>query len=124
VERRVDVSNLDLDVAMQHVERRQSEWEANGVHLVAVTWMDNEADWPRPLLTDRAQAHRPMSLGIRLAKKDGSEAEVVLYAGGWADFIVWIGDDANLSQTYEELDGPDQFGDLLDRHLSGMMTER
>ena len=39
-------------------------------------------------------------------------------------FIVGIGDDSNLSQTYEELDGADQVGELLDRHLSGMMTQR
>jgi hypothetical protein len=121
VERRIDLSNLDLDRAMEEVERRRPAWEAQGVHFRPATWMDNASDWPRPLLTRRAEVHRPMSLGIHLSKDDDSEAEVVLYAGGWADFMVWVSGGDDVVQAYEELESAQEFGPLLDRHLAPLL---
>jgi hypothetical protein len=77
--------------------------------------MDNEADWPRPLVTDRAFVLRPMSLGLMLRRADGAEAEVVLYAGGWADVATFQPEAGDVWQDYVELDSADEFGALLDR---------
>jgi hypothetical protein len=87
VERRVDLSNLDLDRAAVIVAARRAGWRELGLVADELIWMDNDASWPVPLLRDRGQASRPMSVGVRV-QGDAGEAEFVLYAGGWADVIV------------------------------------
>jgi hypothetical protein len=121
VERRIDLSNLDLDQAADIIAGRQPNWLTLGLIAEPLTWMDNEADWPRPLLTDRAQAQRPMSLGVHL-RGEATEAEIVLYAGGWADadLVRWAS--AETSCEYAELDDVNDFGPFLDRITKIMTT--
>jgi hypothetical protein len=79
-----------------------------------LTWMDNAVPWPAPLLRDRSQARRPMSLGLRV-HGDAVEAEFVLYAGGWADVaVIHPGIDEPIAE-YVELDDVEEFGSVLDR---------
>src|SRR5436190_424683 len=108
VERRIDLSNLDLDAALGAIKVRESAWETQGFSIDRLTWMDNEADWPRPLLTDRAGAQRPMSLGLMLRRGDGAEVEVVLYAGGWADVATFNPHAGDVWNDYVELESADE----------------
>jgi hypothetical protein len=123
VERRVDLSNLDLDRAASMIAERRAGWLGLGLTPHASTWVDNDAGWPAPLLTDRSQARRPMSVGVRVSREDPyAEAVFVLYAGGWADVdYVAAGYDAVVTE-HVELDDVEQFGAILDRvvaQLSG-----
>ena len=84
------------------------------------TWMDDDAERPTPLLTNRSQAQRPMSLGLRICG-DAGEAEFVLYAGGWADTsYVPPGSDEVINE-HVELDNVEEFGAVLDRVI-GCLT--
>jgi hypothetical protein len=113
VDRRIDLSNLDLDAAHRAIEDRTPFWAASGLVVHPVTWMDNDAEWPQPLLTERSALRRPMSIGV-MVHNDEREGEVVLYAGGWADFTTIVtGEDPVL--TYVELEDANEFGPLLDR---------
>jgi hypothetical protein len=117
VERRIDRSNLDLDRAAIIVAARRTGWLALGLAVDELTWMDNDPRWPAPLLRDRRQAHRPMSLGVRV-HADARDAEFVLYAGGWADAIyIHPGIDEPASE-YSELDDAEEFGPFLDRVIA------
>ena len=120
VERRIDLSNLDLDQAADIIAGRRPSWLALGLIAEPLTWMDNDADWPRPLLTERDQAGRPMSLGVHL-RGEATEAEIVLYAGGWADadLVRWA--TAETFCEYAELDNADDFAPFLD-HITKLMT--
>jgi hypothetical protein len=113
VERRIDRSNLDLDVAHRAIEVRTAFWAAAGLVVHPVTWMDNDAEWPQSLLPERSVVRRPMSIGV-IVRNGDEEGEVVLYAGGWADFTTIVtGEDPVL--TYVELEDADEFGPVLDR---------
>jgi hypothetical protein len=119
VERRIDLSNLDLDRAAVLIADRVPLWLSWGLTVSPPTWMDNEAEWPRPLLVDRQQVRNPMSLGLQV---EGPElvafAQFVLYAGGWADADhLSPGDDDVVSERVE-LDDAEDFGPLLDRIIS------
>jgi hypothetical protein len=77
---------LDLDRAASIIAERRAGWLGLGLMPHAPTWVDNDAGWPAPLLTDRSQARRPVSLGVRVSREDPyAEAMFVLYGGGWAD---------------------------------------
>jgi hypothetical protein len=121
-ERRIDVPILDLDQVAAIVADRRARWAtAHGLVADPVTWVDADAQWPRPLLTDWSQVASPMSVGVRV-HGDECEAEIVVYAGGWADAdYARLGvDDAAISE-YVELDDADAVQALLDRvigHLS------
>jgi hypothetical protein len=123
VDRRIDLSNLDLDVAASLVAERRPVWLRSGLSVRAVTWMDNDAEWPRPLLIERSRVRRPMSLGVRVDREEPyGEAEFVLYAGGWADVdYVAAGSDAVVSE-YVELDDAQQFGSILDRVVAQLLV--
>ncbi|MEV7099332.1 hypothetical protein AB0M80_41550 [Amycolatopsis sp. NPDC051045] len=121
MERRVDLSNLDLDRAAVLVDARRAGWRELGLVADELTWMDNDVSWPAPLLRDRGQARRPMSLGVRV-HGDAGEAEFVLYAGGWADVsVIHPGIDGPTAE-YVELDDVEEFGSLLDR-VVGLLRE-
>jgi hypothetical protein len=105
MERRIDLSNLDLDEATSATAARRSGWLARGLRVHPLTWMDNDAPWPRPLLTERSAVNRPMSLGLRLEGEAGAEAEFMVYAGGWVDVgLVAPGGD-QVVQEYVEFGG-------------------
>lgn len=90
MERRIDLSNVDLDACRVVIDVRRDRWAKAGLRLRPLTWMDNLAAWPRPLVENRSEVLSPMSLGMTLDRADGAEAEVVVYAGGWADFTTWV----------------------------------
>lgn len=118
--RRIDLSNLDLDHAACLIARCTPAWLSRGLTIDPITWMDNGTGWPAPLLADRNQAIRPKSLGLRLRGQD-SEAEVVLYAGGWADLdYARPGSDEVISE-YIELETAEEFGPVLDR-ITDLLT--
>lgn len=71
------------------------------------------ARWP--LVMERSDVQRPMSLGLRLETAEGAEAEVVLYAGGWADVLVAAPPCYEIEPEYVELEAVDEFDELLDR---------
>jgi hypothetical protein len=120
VERRIDLSNLDLDRVAAMVAARRSDWLALGLVADGLTWMDNDVQWPAPLVRDRSQVRRPMSLGLRV-HGHANEAEFVLYAGGWADVDVVRGIDEPVSE-YVELDEVEEFGLVLDRVIASLVA--
>ena len=116
MERRIDLSNLDLDRAAGLIAERLPEWSTWGLTVRPPTWMDNEAGWPRPLHLERREVRSPMSLGLQV---EGQEelvfAQFVLYAGGWADADYLPAGGEDLICEYAELDDVAEFGPLLDR---------
>jgi hypothetical protein len=116
MERRVDLSNLDLDRAATLIAERGPRWQARGLTVHAPTWMDNDVEWPAPLLTNRADARRPMSVGVRISREEPyAEAVFVLYAGGWADVDYVAAGSNDMASEYVKFDDAEQFGPLLDR---------
>lgn len=118
MERRIDLSKLDLDVAAAAISERTVAWSAAGLTSRPLTWVDNDDEWPRPLRTNRRDVVRPMSVGLRVTA-GRSELDVVLYAGGWADVGMVRLDsddplDATVSENYVEIESADEFGRLLD----------
>jgi hypothetical protein len=87
--------------------------------------MDMDEGWPRPLVTERSEVRTPMSLGLRLEGAERAEAEIVLYAGGWADVLVAASgsEPEQVSQEYVELEAADEFGKLLDRVVTRMVGQ-
>jgi hypothetical protein len=121
VERRIDLSNLDLDRVASVVAERRSQWTALGFTVSDLTWMDNAPAWPRPLLAARSRARRPMSVGVRLRVGE-AEAEVVVYAGGWADAGYLPAGQQEVIREYVELDHADEVGPLLDRIAAALIA--
>ncbi|MEU9505306.1 hypothetical protein AB0D32_03355 [Micromonospora sp. NPDC048170] len=116
MDRRIDLSNVDLDRVATLIAERRPTWLAQGLTVHAPTWMDNDVEWPAPLLTDRADARRPMSLGLRISREDPyAEAVFVLYAGGWADIDHVAAGSNDVASEYVEFEDAEQFGPLLDR---------
>ena len=120
VERRIDLSNLDLDRAAAMVVARRASWLALGLAVDGLTWMDNNVQWPAPLVKDRSQVRRPRSLGLRVYGQAG-EAEFVLYAGGWVDVDAVHGMEEPVSE-YVELDEVEAFGSVLDRVIASLVA--
>jgi hypothetical protein len=114
VERRVDLSNVDLDAAATAIAQREASWRTRGFSIAAMTWTNNEDDWPRPVRTDRARVRRPMSLRLELRRADGAEVEFEFYAGGWADVGTYDPTSGTVWQNSIELESSDNFGPLLD----------
>ncbi|MFQ6225812.1 hypothetical protein [Nocardia sp. NPDC002869] len=80
--------------------------------------MDNDVPWSAPVLTDRSEARRPMSLGVVVHGEHDAFWELVLYAGGWAD-VYYVPPGSNEAVTeYVEFDNADQVGPVLDRITS------
>lgn len=117
MERRIDLPNIDLDECSAAVDARVSGWNEAGLQLSVPTWVDNETPWPRPLLIERAEVVSPMSFGFQLKRSDGGEAEVVVYAGGWADLVSWI-PGTELENAYREIESPRHFASALDSFLA------
>jgi hypothetical protein len=115
MERRIDLSNLDLDRAAVLIAERVPGWSAWGLTVHPPTWMDNEAEWPQPLLLDRSEIQRPRSVGLLVeGRGDLVFAQFVLYAGGWAD-ADHSPDGEDIVCEYVELDDVEEFGPVLDR---------
>jgi hypothetical protein len=123
MERRIDRSNLDLDQVADLITHRQTRWLALGITAEALTWMDNDADWPAPLLTDRNQARRPMSLGLHLLG-DTSEAQFVVYAGGWVDVEYVAAVSGEVVTEHVELENAYDLAGLLDAVAANLTRKR
>jgi hypothetical protein len=123
VERRVDLSNIDLDEAAYAISERSSKWVEAGLSIEPVTWMDNDVPWPAPIVTDRAMVKRPCSLGVRVRRDGDAEAEFVLYAGGWADAAWLQSRGSEPGEEHVELESADDFGRLLDRVVAKLLTD-
>jgi hypothetical protein len=121
VERRIDLSNIDLDECHAIIDERLIQWINARLRLKSLTWMDNESPWPRPLLVERPEVFSPMSLGVALDRPDGAEAEVVVDAGGWADFTTWVPGQEPV-QTHHEIDDPVRFATRVDEALAALLT--
>ncbi|KAB7847675.1 hypothetical protein [Streptomyces mobaraensis] len=76
---------IDLDQAAATIAERLPRWQALGLVAQPLTWRDEAAAWPRPLLTERSSVHDPDSVGLVLTGPNDTELHVVLFRGGWAD---------------------------------------
>jgi hypothetical protein len=126
-QRRIDMPILDLDRVAAIITDRRRQWASeHGLVADPVTWMDADADWPRPLLTDRSQVISPMSVGI-VIHGDVGEAQIVVYAGSWADAdYARLDIDDPMVSEYVELDDADSVRTLRDRvikHLARRGTD-
>jgi hypothetical protein len=69
---------------------------------------------PQAFKTDRSQVNAADSIGISL-RKGKQEGAVVLFEGGWCDFISWDGDADEAVQDAPEATTAEQYGKVLDR---------
>ena len=109
-------ARIDLDAAAVEIDRRRTGWGSVGVDAGPTTWRDQSRGWPPTITPDRGAAPEPDSIGVTF-RKDSQEAELVLYAGGWADVIFWSGDAADPYQRVEGWDDwltVERFGVVLD----------
>lgn len=95
---------IDLDELARRFDRLRPEWERTA-RVGPFTWRDEQAAWPQPIVSDRATVKTPESLGIRL-HQDEDEAEIVVWAVGWADIILAIdGEATSLYAEFRDVDG-------------------
>ena len=73
-----------------------------------------------PAENDRSQVTSADSIGISLGKGE-QEGEVVLFDGGWCDFVYWDGRAEEAVQETPEATTVERFGEVLDR-LAAMFT--
>lgn len=100
---------------------RRAGWESRGLQVSAFTWRYAQAPWPQPIVTDRALAADPESLGMTMDGAPGRYAELVLWCGGWADLDCLI-DGLVLSEAPQYRDAAECVAvaeRLADRLLSG-----
>jgi hypothetical protein len=81
---------VDLDAVLTELLKRREAWQEAGIVAGPVTWRDASAEWPQPIVSDRALVKDPESLGLILRAGD-DDAELVLWRGGWADLGATIG---------------------------------
>jgi hypothetical protein len=98
------VTGIDLDELARRLERLRPEWERLAT-VGPLTWRDDRASWPQPIVSDRASVKVPELLGVRLQPGD-DEAEFVVWIGGWADIILALDGKANsLYAEFPDVDG-------------------
>lgn len=83
---------VDLDSVLVELAHRIPEWTRRGLVVGEFTWRDAAAEWPMPIVTDRASVADPESLGMTFETGSGADARLVLWTGGWADFEAVIDD--------------------------------
>ena len=98
---------IDLNAARRLIDARRPEWVRLGIKASDTTWRDQGGGWPPPLVTDRAEAKDPDSIGVSLRK--GAQGSVVLFKGGWADLLYW---DGVSDAVIDEAPGYDDWLDL------------
>ena len=113
---------IDLDAAADEIDRRVAGWRESGLDVGPITWREKAEGWPYPLKTVRSEVREVDSIGIQV-KKGEQEGSVVLFDGGWADFLYWSGspDDEPVDEApgWEDWLTVERFGALLDR-LAGL----
>jgi hypothetical protein len=104
---------LDLDQAEAEIQARWFVWTAAGLTVHPVTWTDDNAGRPAPLVR-RSDVVRPRSLGLRVSRPT-AHADVVVYADGWIDTAVRRPGTEAVVHANAQVDSVDAFGALLDR---------
>ncbi len=112
MDRSLDRTVLDLDQAANEVQRRWFVWTAAGLRVHPITWAGDETE--RPPLVGRPEGTTPRSLRLR-ASRPNAQADVVLYADGWAETAVRRPDAAATAHATAQIDSVEAFGLLLDR---------
>jgi hypothetical protein len=113
---------VDLDALAERLTARIPEWERSAT-VGAMTWRDERAAWPQPIVIDRAVVEVPESLGVRLTREPEDEAEIVVWTGGWADIGLFVNGRAiNPWAEFQDVDGAyaavvDTVEDFLSRRL-------
>ncbi len=108
----------DLDTAACEIERRAAHWRSAGFVVGAVSWRDQGGAWPPSFKTDHAEVKDADSIGIVL-RRGAQEGEVVLFKGGWCDFVYWSRDPED--EAIQDAPGypnemtAEKFGRVLDR---------
>jgi hypothetical protein len=112
---------IDLDEAAQLIEERREAWQRRGILVGDATWRE-AGEWPWVVKTSRSEVEDADSVGVALSKGD-QEGSVVLFRGGWADFVYWSGDPSDEpvmeSPGWQDWLTIESFGVLLDR-LGGL----
>lgn len=95
---------VDLDELASRLERLRGEWE-KVAQVGPLTWRDERAAWPQPIVSDRLSVQIPESLGVAL-RRDDDEAQFCVWTGGWADIeLVMDGEYVPLHAEFETVDG-------------------
>jgi hypothetical protein len=109
---------VDLDAAVGQVVDRIPMWASAGITVRPVTWRDQGGGWPPPFKTDRSEVIDADSIGVFL-EKGQQEGEVVLFKGGWCDYVYWTGetddDPVQDAPGYPDTMTVEGFGAVLDR---------
>ena len=113
MDRPVDLATVDLDQAVTEIQHRWFVWTAAGIKVHPVTWTDEDAGRPAPLV-GRSDVTAPRSLGLRVSRPN-AHADIVVYADGWSDVAVRRPDADDVIHATAQLDSVDAFGSLLDR---------
>ena len=87
----------------------------------AMTWRDEAAAWPQGLETNRADVVDPDSVGVRLYGPAGSELEIVVFRGGWAD-LDYLTPDGKLVAECPEFSTAVAVASLLDDRVTKVWT--
>lgn len=96
---------VDLDELASRLGSAMEQWSKQAT-VGPLTWRDEKASWPQPIVTDRAAVEVPESLGVRLSRDPQDEMEVVVWTGGWADVImVMDGEALDLCPEFTDVDG-------------------
>ncbi|MGN8049120.1 hypothetical protein ACTJKO_05480 [Curtobacterium sp. 22159] len=74
---------VDLDGLASRLLPDLQRWQQS-VQVGPVTWRDENAEWPQPIVDDRSAVEVPESLGLRLWH-GSDEFEIVIWTGGWVD---------------------------------------
>ncbi len=110
-------NNIDLDAAEQQIAQRRVGWRRLGIVAGETTWRECDG-WPHRITTDRATVADVDSIGVELTK--GTQLGIiVLFAGGWADFMFYNGVDDGIgiveAPGWNDPLDVGRFGQLLDR---------
>lgn len=81
---------VDLDALAERLRFAAEEWRRHA-RVGSFTWRDELAEWPQPIVRDRAAVEVPESLGIRLSRDCDDEMDIVVWTGGWADIDFVLG---------------------------------
>ncbi|NUU16936.1 hypothetical protein HP550_06690 [Cellulomonas humilata] len=121
---------VDLDVLASRLRPVVSEWRSrSGIDVGPLTWRDELASWPQPILTDRSSIEVPESVGLRVRRGQVDELEVCVWTGGWAD-VGYVRDDqvVDRSPHFQDVDGAlavvvENVEDFLARDHAGVSRE-
>ncbi|WAX55708.1 hypothetical protein M6B22_14325 [Jatrophihabitans cynanchi] len=108
---------IDRHAAADEIRSRLDSWRAKGFVVDPVTWADGQTT-VNPITTDRNAVRGDYSVGVK-ARRDGAEAQVVLYSGGWCDLSFWSGnpedDPVDEAPGWEDRLDLEGFARVLDR---------